>query len=101
MVQLSEPPHACPHQASRVDDDPHRLAALNLINAGDQLSAPCRRGPANVTILVPLPEFAQTFKLAADPAHSRAAFFDGDLAASKQKIGVAFCVLQIDRKSVV
>src|SRR6266849_4989111 len=95
MVQLAEASHACPHQASRVDDDPHRLAAFNLINAGDQLSAPYRRGPANVTILVPWSIFAQAFKLAADPAHSGAAFFDDDLTTSKQKNGVAFRVLQI------
>src|SRR5260370_30994035 len=95
MVQLGEASHACPHQASGVDDDPHRLAALNLINAGDQLSAPCRRGPANVTILVPSPEFAQPFKLAPDPAHSSAGFVDRELAASKPKIVVAFAVLPI------
>src|ERR1700722_1639753 len=95
MVQLAEASHARSHQAPRVDDDPHRLAAFNLINAADELSAPCRRSPANVTILVPLPIFAQAFKLAADAAHSGAAFFDGDLTASKQKNGVAFRVLQI------
>src|ERR1700733_3302750 len=95
MVQLAEASYARSHQAPRVDDDPHGLAPFNLINAADQLSAPCRRGPANVTILVPLPIFAQAFKLAANPANSGAASFDGDLTASKQKNGVAFRVFQI------
>src|SRR5665213_691901 len=95
MVQLAKASHAGSHQATRVNDDPHRLATFNLIYASDQLSAPRRRGPTNVTILVLLPVFAQAFKLAADPAHLGTAPFYGDLPASKEKNGVPFGVLQI------
>src|ERR1017187_2279719 len=77
--------HPGAHQPTAIQHNPNRLAALCLVLTGNR-AAPARRGrPANVAQIVALTVLAQTLKIAAQPALSRLAQLEIDLAAAGEK----------------
>ncbi len=72
-------------QPSRVQNDPHRLAALGLVAARNQLAAPRRRRPAHVTQVVALEILAQALKVAAQPALLAPAQLQLDLPSAREE----------------
>ena len=95
VIELAKAADASSHQAAGVDHDPDRLASLHLINAGDQLAPPRRRGPADVAILVAFAVFAQALEFAANAPHAGMAFFQLNLAAADQIHRLALGFIQI------
>src|SRR6266496_489821 len=69
-VELAQSRNARPHQPACINYQPDGLAALDLVHARDQLSAPCRCGPAYVAHFVPFPIFAQALKLAPSASYA-------------------------------
>ncbi len=71
-------------EAAGIDEQPHGLAALGLIDLRDQLSAPRRRAPAHVAPLVAGTVVAQAVELPAGPKPLRAPLLDRHLSAANQ-----------------
>ena len=85
-------------QPAGVDEQPHGLAALGLVDLGDELAAPRRRAPAHVAPLVARPIVAQAVELAPGPGAFRAPLLDRDLTAANQiqRLLPAFVKIRID-----
>ena len=86
--------HARAHQPAAVQHDPHWLAALGLVLAGDQAAAPRRRGPADVAQIVALAVIAQALEVAAQATLLRATQLQINLAAASQKDLLLFTGMQ-------
>ena len=71
-------------EAAGIDEQPHGLAALGLIDLRDQLSAPRRRAPAHVAPLVAGTVVAQAVELPAGANPLRAPLLDRHLSAANQ-----------------
>ena len=70
-IELGAIAGARAQQAAAVEHDPHRLAALGPIEAGDELAAPRRRRPADVAPIVAVAVVAQPLELAAGAVLAR------------------------------
>ena len=85
---------AVAHQAAAVQNDPHRLAALGLVLAGDERAAARGGGPADVAQVVALAILAQALEIAAQAALARLAQLQVDLAAAREKYLLLFAGLE-------
>ena len=77
--------HPRPHQPPAIQHDPHRLAALGLVLAGDGASAPRGCRPADVAQVVALAVLAQALEIAAQAPLLGAPQLQVDLAAAGQE----------------
>src|ERR1700681_776542 len=94
-VELAQAAHSRAHQAAGIDQNPHRLALLDLVEPRDRLAAPRAGGPADVAELVSLAVFAKTLECRARTAGARGAPLELDLAAAHQEDGLPLGFLQV------
>ena len=77
--------YARAHQPSAVEHDPHRLAALGLVLARDQVSATRARGPADVAHVVAFSVIAQAFEIAPEASLAGLPQLEIDLSTAREK----------------
>ena len=65
VVELGEAADARAQKAAGIQDQPHGLAALNLMNLGDEFSAPGGSAPGDIAEFVAGAVLAQAFELPA------------------------------------
>ncbi len=82
-------------ETTGVDEQPHRLAALGLIDLGHELSTLRRRAPAHVAPLIAGTIVAQIVELPARAGSFRAALLDRDLTAANQVQGLPPALVKI------
>src|SRR5208282_270352 len=84
VVELGQAIHARPQQTARVEHKPQGLASLDLVNLGDQLSAPRGCAPTDIAEFVAFAKIAQTLEFAALPPLALQPLFKLDLPAADQ-----------------
>ena len=86
--------YARAHQPSAVEHDPHRLAALSLVLARDQVSATRARGPADVAHVVAFAVIAQAFEIAPKAPLAGLPQLEIDLSTAGQEYLLLFASAQ-------
>ena len=85
VIELGQRAETRPHQPPRVEDQPQRLTALELVRPRHQLAAPRRRCPADVAELVLRPMLAQALERPSRRPHRTRAPLDVGLPAAHEK----------------
>src|ERR1700677_3279672 len=84
VVELGQAPDTRLQQPPRVEQYPNRLAALDLMNLGDQLAAPRRGTPGNIAELIAFAVVAEALKFASVPTLAFQTLLELDLPAANE-----------------